>query len=324
MREIYITNEGRERGKEYRFPALYMQKGVFYALLAYGIWGFLPIYWKWVDHVPSDEILIHRIIWSFVFSFIFVFVIIDRQEFLNSIRILRKEPKQMLIIFTASVIITSNWFLFIWAVNSGHVTDASLGYYMNPLISVLLGVIFFHERMNRGQRISFLFAVIGVIILTVSHGSFPLIAFGLALTFGFYGLLKKLVRLDALIGMTIETLFILPVAVGYFIYLQRAGKSVFLADSVLTDIVLVGAGLATFIPLFFFAKGVQRIPLYYAGILQYIAPTVMLLLGVFLYHESFSIVQFSAFSFIWLALIAFTYTNVKELYKKKQKGEVSM
>ncbi|WAA11691.1 EamA family transporter RarD [Fervidibacillus halotolerans] len=300
------------------------EAGVIYAVLAYCLWGFLPIYWKLIDHVSSDEILTHRIIWSFVFSILLLVVINGRHQIMDTIRSLRKDLKQVVIIFTASMIITTNWFVYIWAVNAGHVTDASLGYYMNPLVSVLFGVIFFKERLNRTQSLSFLLASIGVIILTVSHGSFPLIAFGLAITFGFYGLLKKLVQMDALTGLAIETFFVVPVAFGYFLYLQLTGRSAFLSGSLFTDIVLIGAGLATLLPLLFFAKGVQRIPLYYVGILQYIAPTLMLLLGVFLYHESFSTVQFASFSFIWLALIIFTYPNIKALYKKRQKGEASM
>jgi len=295
--------------------------GIFYTALSYILWGFLPIYWKWLGNVPSDEILANRVFWSFIFM-IFILMATHKISALKAtIQMFKKDVKQAVALIGASLLITGNWFIYIWAVNSDHVVDASLGYYINPLVSVLLGIIFLKERLTATEITSFVLAAIGVSILTISYGSFPWVAFALALSFGVYGLLKKLIKADSAIGLTLETLTVTPVALGYMVYLLMNGESSFITTSVLTDLLLIGAGIATALPLLYFAKGAQLIPMFMIGILQYIAPTMMLIIGVVLYNEEFTQAHLISFLFIWSALILFTFSKMKTHIKghKKEK-----
>lgn len=296
--------------------------GIVYAIMAYIIWGLLPIYWKWIDHVSSAEILASRIVWSFCFSLILVFLFGKGKQMKESIKILKENKKQAVLISVASLIITCNWFIYIWAVNTDHVTEASLGYYINPLISVLLAVIFLKEKLNKLQVFSYSLAIIGVFILTMSYGKFPFVALSLAFSFALYGLAKKFVKLDSIIGLTIETFIVAPIALIYLLYLGFTGNLVFLNFSFQSDFILLGSGIATALPLIFFANGAKQISLSLLGILQYIAPTFMLFIGVFMYHEPFTSVQLTAFIFIWIALAMFTISNFTgtdfKLHRKKK------
>ncbi|HJF33658.1 MAG TPA: EamA family transporter RarD, partial [Sporosarcina psychrophila] len=221
-------------------------------------------------------------------------------------------------LFAGSALVSTNWFVYIWAVNHNYIVQTSLGYYINPLISVLLGIFFLKEKLSRAQQVAFLLAATGVIILTVSYGKFPWLAFTLAVTFAVYGLIKKQIKLDALRGLTIETLFIAPFAVIYYIWLFTKGNAVFLSSDIKTDILLILTGAATALPLIMYAKGVQRIPLYMAGFLQYIAPTMMLFLGVIIYKETFGKIDLLSFAFIWSALLLFTISKLIEVMKMKK------
>jgi chloramphenicol-sensitive protein RarD len=189
--------------------------------------------------------------------------------------------------------------------------EASLGYYINPLISILLGMIVLKEKLTIYQYLSFLLAGIGVLIITISHGTFPWVAISLALTFGLYGLAKKLINVDSAVGLTLETLIVAPIAIIFMLFLFINGSNSFLTDGMRTDFLLIGAGAATAVPLLYFAKGAQKIPLSLLGILQYISPTIMLILGVFVYQEHFTKIQLLSFLFIWSALIIFSLSNVK-------------
>ncbi len=287
--------------------------GVFAGAGAYILWGFLPLYWKLINHVPSEEILAHRMVWSFIFMLIVLAVLGRLKKFTRELKELMANRKKLFGLFFAAIFITLNWYTYIWAVNNNHVVDASLGYYINPLVSVLLGVIVLKERLSFWQIISFVLAAVGVLILTLHYGSIPWVAISLALSFGLYGLLKKLTALGALTGLTIETLFITPVALLYLSMLAANGSSSFQPADPLTVLLLVGAGVATAIPLLLFATGANRISLSMIGFLQYIAPTIMLILGVFLYNEIFSQVHLIAFLFIWFALSIFTLSNTRLL-----------
>lgn len=299
------------------------QMGVFYAALSYCIWGVLPIYWKWLEDVSAAEILVNRILWSFFFSLSLVLVQRKGRELLNVSKQFFANKKQALFTISASVLLSFNWFIFIWAVNSDHVTETSLGYYINPLVSMMLGVIFLKEKLNILQKISFALAAIGVLILTFGHGSFPYVALGLAVTFAFYGLFKKFVKLDAAIGLTIETFFVTPIAFLYLMYLGLTGEGGMLEYSIGTNLLLMGAGVVTALPLLLFALGTQRIPLTMIGILQYISPTITLFLGIFLFHEPFSSIQFIAFLFIWTALALFTVSNFKWVTVSRRKKDLT-
>lgn len=292
------------------------KQGIIFVILAYILWGFMPIYWKLLEHVSSDEILSGRVIWSFIFTLMLVIIGRNFKQLKIDLKDLWANQKSFWGLFIASYLITGNWFTYIYAVNAGFIVQTSLGYYINPLLSILLGIIFLKERLSRAQQFSVLIAAIGVIILTVSYGGIPWIAFTLAITFALYGLIKKSIKIDALRGLTIETLFVLPVALVYFVYLVISDRAVFFTSDTPTVILLIFTGVATAVPLVLFAKGTKTMPLYMSGFFQYIAPTIMLLVGVLLYDEKFSKIEFLSFSCIWLALILFTVSKIMEVKRK--------
>ena len=294
------------------------KSGVLLAISSYLIWGILPVYWKSIDNVPSAEILVSRVVWAFISTLLLILLLKNGRYLFEDIKSLWKSKLNFWLLFLASVLISGNWFLYIWAVNNGFLVQTSLGYYINPLISVLLGVFFLKEKLSHAQKVAFILATIGVFILTFSYGQFPWLSFVLAISFAVYGLLKKQIKLDALRGLTIETFFITPLALGYYIWLFIDNQAVFLHSDVKTDTLLIFTGVATALPLVLFAKGAQRIPLYMLGFLQFIAPTMMLFLGVIIYKESFGTVDLFSFIFIWIGLILFTYSKVTEVLKIKK------
>jgi chloramphenicol-sensitive protein RarD len=300
--------------------------GIFYAAFAYLLWGLLPIYWKLLEHVPAKEILASRVFWSFWFMVIVLCIARRQAEFRETLTEVIRHPKKGWALVIAGFLVTGNWFIYIWAVNSEKMVEASLGYYINPLVNVVLGIFVLKEVVNRTQIFSFLLAGIGVMILTVSYGKFPWVAFSLAFTFALYGLAKKLVKVDSAIGLTLETMVVTPMAFIYMIHLFLQGELSFLAHTWTTDVLLIGAGAATAIPLLYFGKGAQLIPFYMLGFLQYIAPTLTLLLGVFVYKETFSSTHLLAFTFIWVALILFSLSKTKryEAFGNKWKNKRSL
>jgi len=278
--------------------------GILYITAAYIFWGFLPIYWKLIDHVPADEILAHRIVWSFILMICIVLSLRKWTPFIRECKRIFNNKKQLLCITSASIVISLNWLTYIWAVNSNYVIQASLGYYINPLVSILLGMLVLNETLTKRQWISFAIAGIGVLYLTFSFGVFPWVSLVLAFTFGLYGLLKKMVDISAMFGLAIETMIVTPIA---GIYLFAFPTQTFSLNNFFsgTGVLLIGAGIATAIPLLLFASGAKHIPLAMIGFLQYIAPTIMLVLGVFLFKETFSTAHFIAFALIWIALIIY-------------------
>ncbi len=301
------------------------QAGVLYAAFSYILWGILPVYWKLLQHVNADEILANRVFWSFFFVILILLLNKKWSLFTGTLLGLSQNKKQLAALAIASILISINWFIYIWAVNSDQMIEASLGYYINPLVSVLLGMVFLKERLSMLQYVSFLLAAIGVLIMTISYGQFPWIALSLAISFGLYGLAKKLIKVDSSVGLALETLVVMPLSAIYIGYLVSQGTNSLFSGSWTTTLLLAGAGAATAVPLLFFAKGAQRIPLATLGILQYIAPTLTLILGVFVYHETFSAVHLLAFTFIWSALILYSLTRTKlaaalTLKWKKEKG----
>lgn len=288
-----------------------IKTGVLYAALSYLFWGLLPIYWKLLQGLGAVEILANRVLWSFVFMVFLMLVTKKWKEITTLLRSFRANKKQGFMLFLASLLVSCNWFIYIWAVNAGQIIETSIGYYINPLVSVLLGMIALKEKLTKMQCISVGLATIGVLILTISHGNIPWIALSLALTFGLYGLAKKLIPLEAGVGLTLETLFITPFALIYLVYLFINEDHVFLAVSPGLDILIILSGIFTAVPLLFFTKGAQRLPLSMLGFIQYLSPTIALILGVFIYHESFTSAHLLSLLFIWTALTIYSFSKTK-------------
>jgi chloramphenicol-sensitive protein RarD len=282
-----------------------MNKGIWNGLAAYAMWGFFPIYWKLLHDVPALQVIGHRISWSFLL--LTAVILITRQW--ENFRSAALVPKVIGIYAIAGVLLTINWLIYVWGVNSGFIIETSLGYFINPLISVLLGVIFLRERLRAMQWIPVGLAAAGVIYLTITYGRLPWIALSLAFSFGTYGLVKKIAPLGSLYGLTLETALVFPLALIYLIYVQFARTGALLHEGVLTDILLIGTGAVTSIPLLMFASAARQIPLTMIGVLQYIAPTLQFLIGVFLYHEPFDQSRLVGFSLVWFALLIFWVEN---------------
>ncbi len=278
-----------------------MKKGIWYAVGAYGAWGLFPIYWKWLQQVPVLQLLSHRITWSF-FTLLFVIILLRRwKEFCSSVF-----NKRVLLIYSgAAILIGVNWLTFVWAVNAGFIIETSLGYFINPLFSVSLGVIFLRERLRIWQWLPIGLAATGVLFLTYVYGSLPWIALTLAFSFGLYGLVKKKAPLGSINGLTLETGILLLPAVMFLIYSDSIDRGAFFHIDLFSHILLIGAGTVTTVPLLLFASATQRIPLSLIGILQYIAPTMQFLVGVFIYKESFTFTHFIGYGIVWIALIIF-------------------
>lgn len=278
-----------------------MKKGIWYALGAYVSWGMLPVYWKLLHHVSALQVISHRILWSFT-SLIIVIILTNRWTSFHS-KIF--EWKIFCLYSLAALLIGLNWLIYVWAVNAGHIVETSLGYFINPLISVALGVLFLHERLRRIQWISISLATAGVLFLAIVNGSIPWIALALSFSFAFYGLIKKIAPLGSLNGLALETGILLIPVLSYLLISDLNGTGAFLQKDALTDILLIGSGIVTAIPMLMFASATQRIPLSLVGILQYIAPTMQFLIGIFIYRESFSNTQFIGYTLVWIALLLF-------------------
>ncbi|MCD8073380.1 MAG: EamA family transporter RarD, partial [Alistipes sp.] len=277
-------------------------KGIVYAVACYVLWGVLPIFWKAITGIPALNILAHRMVWSFVFLIILV-LFTDRRTFLDYIR----RPMILSVSGIAGLLMSVNWGIFIYSVENGHIIEAGLGYYFNPLINVLLGYIFLKERLAPMQKFAVVLAFIGVAYVTLGYGKFPWISISLALSFGLYGLLKKKVNLESMPALTIETMMVFPLALGYLVYCWKtADPTPFFPHSPLTASFLLVSGVVTAVPLFWFGKAARVIPLSTLGFIQYLAPTLQLLLGIFVYGESFSREYFICFAFVWAGLIFYT------------------
>lgn len=276
--------------------------GGLYSFLAFLIWGLSPLYWRALHSVSAFEIILHRIIWSFV-------VLIPLALFFGQGSELKKTmkcPRDLSVLLLTSILVGANWLIYIWAVNNGKVLQASLGYYINPLVNVLLGVLFLKERLRIAQAVAVLLALTGVTVLTLHQGEFPWISLSLAMTFGFYGLIRKVIAVGSLTGLTIETfLLTLPALVWVFAtHVNQTGT--FLNAGIKTDLLLAGTGILTATPLLLFNLGAKRITLSTLGFIQYTAPTGMLILGIVAFNEPFSITQAITFGFIWSALAIYS------------------
>ena len=285
-------------------------RGIAYTVAAFTAWGILPLYWKALKQVPAGEILAHRIFWSFIFAAAALFIYGRCNEFIS---MLSRSSNRVYALVCAGLI-SANWFTYIWAVNAGHVVEASLGYYINPLFSVFLGVVVLKEKLNFWQVCSILLAAAGVAVITATYGRIPWIALILTLTFGIYGLVKKLAGIESLMGLTLETVVIAPAALGYIVFKQAAGTGN-LGYSLSLAALLIFSGIVTGLPLLWFAKGAQIVPLSTVGLTQYLAPTITLFLGVFIFREPFTSVEAISFGLIWVALLIYSLSGMRWMYR---------
>ena len=278
-----------------------MNTGIWYGIGAYVAWGLLPLYWKQIEQVSAGQLIGHRIVWSFLM----LAAVTSLSAQWTALREAVGTPGVVRSYALAAVLITINWFIYVWSVNSGFIVETSLGYFINPLVSVVFGVLVFGERLRRLQWLAVTLAAAGVLYLTFAYGALPWISLVLALSFGTYGLVKKKAPLGSMHGLTVETAILLVPAVLYLVYVERAGDGAFVHRGLSVDALLVSTGLVTTVPLLMFASAVQRTPLSTIGVLQYIAPTLQLLLGVFVYGEPFTHTQFIGFAIVWAGLIVF-------------------
>ncbi|WP_288654330.1 MULTISPECIES: EamA family transporter RarD [Pantoea] len=282
------------------------RQGIFYALGAYFIWGVAPAYFKLVRAVPPAEIMTHRVIWSVLF----MLILITLSRSWKQVRQVAAQPKKVLLLALTAVTVGGNWLLFIWAVNNQHMLEASLGYFINPLINVVFGMLFLRERFRRLQWLAVVLAAAGVLVQLWQFGSLPVIALGLGLSFALYGLVRKKIQVDAQSGMLIETLWLFPLAAIYLFGIADSATSHLSANPLSLNLMLVAAGVLTTIPLMLFAAACARLRLSTVGFFQYLGPTLMFLLAVLFYGERLTPDKLVTFGFIWLALAVFIFDAV--------------
>lgn len=277
------------------------KKGLIYGILSYSTWGFFPLYWKMLQHVSPVEIMCHRMFWSMVFMTI-LFIGIKRYK----IRSCVKSARQWLTLLVTGALMATNWGVYIWAVNNGHIVQSSLGYYINPLLNVLFGFLFLKERLNKVQSIALILAVVGVSYFTIDYGQFPIISIVLALTFALYGLVRKKTNVEATVALTVETIYMSVPALAYLAITFAMGNNALNDFHLPTALLLAFGGVVTAVPLLWFGKAAERIPLSTMGFIQYLSPSLQLLLGVVVFGEPFTTAHLVCFSCIWLGLILFT------------------
>ncbi len=285
-----------------------LASGILYAGGAYLLWGLLPPYWKLLDHVPALQIPAHRILWSFVALAAFI----SLRRGWGAVKEALLNRKTALTLALTAVLVCVNWTVFIWAVVSGQLVESSLGYFMNPLLSVALGVLLLRERLTLWQGVSVALAVGGVVYLAAGLRALPWISVSLALTFGFYGLLRKTVAVDSVSGTFIESLYLLPLTLLFLGWETALGRGAFGKPGLLTNVLLILAGPVTALPLVWFASGARRIPLSMVGFLQYLTPTLHLALGVLLYREPFTRTHLVSFSLIWAGILTYTVSTTAQ------------
>lgn len=290
-------------------------KGLVLGTLAFILWGLLPLYWKLVDAIDPYQIFAHRVVWSFLF----VVIIIILRKHGNDFKKELKNLKTWINFVAPAVFISINWVTYIWAVNNGFVIETSLGYYINPLIMIIFGSIFYKEKLNRLQKWGVGFAFAGVMLKTILYGRLPAISLVIAISFAVYGLLKKKTKVDSLTGLAFETLIIgIPAAI-YILYLELTSSGITNNLPAYYWLLIMASGVATATPLLLYAEGLKRLPLKIMGFIQYLTPTITLLLGVFIFKEPFDISSLIAFSLVWVGLMFFTYSQVQLLKNERKR-----
>lgn len=287
------------------------KQGIFFGLASYVLWGFLPVYWKALELVSPFEILSSRFMWSCVFVFLLIIFQKKWPLFTKEVKLVFSNVKTGAAMAAAGITISFNWGTFIWAVNNGHIVETSMGYYINPLVSILFAVVFLRERLDKMQLAAITCAFIGVASMVYSFGKIPWVSLTLAFTFALYGLLKKILPVSALTSIMLETLLITPLALVYEYSLWQQGVSFYASGNLQVIMMLTGAGVVTAIPLLLFTAGARLLPLKIIGFLQYISPTLTLLIGVFVYNEAFTASHLLAFGWIWAALLLFIVSQLR-------------
>ncbi|MBL4823954.1 MAG: EamA family transporter RarD [SAR324 cluster bacterium] len=280
--------------------------GIEYALLAYISWGFLPIYWKFLNTVPALEVLTHRMVWSMFF----LLGLLAVQKRLGEFRELFRSPKHILMLLGTAILLGGNWFVFIYAVNTNQVIETSLGYFINPLLVILLSAVFLKERLNTWQCIAVGLAFLGVLNFLWNFGSLPWIALSLALTFSFYGLFRKVIPVKPLVGLLMETALLAPLAAVLIVVWEVDGSGS-IGTEWSTDILLIGSGMVTSLPLLWFTNAGKRLRYSTMGFFHYITPSIQLGIGVYLYNESFTSTHAVTFALIWTGLAIFSFNSLQ-------------
>jgi chloramphenicol-sensitive protein RarD len=293
------------------------RQGVLLAASAFVMWGLFPLYWPLLEPAQAAEILAHRVVWSLVATGLMVLA--TRRG--AALRAIWTTPRLRRLMVGAGVVIGVNWFTYIWGVNNGYVVETSLGYYINPLVTVLFGVCLLGERLRRWQSTALAIAFVAVVVLSLQLGRPPWISLVLAFSFGTYGLLKKKARVGPVEGVTFEALVLAPVALGYLSWLTFVGQSTSWSQGPGHVLLLTTTGLVTAVPLLCFAGAANRVSLTTVGLLQYIAPTLQFFLGVFVFHESMPVVRWLGFSLVWLALAILTVDSVSAARRRRLTGE---
>ncbi len=290
-----------------------MNPGVAYALGAYIVWGLFPLYFKLLDRIPATQILVNRMVWSA--TLVFLLLLLRRRW--SWLRLLRERPALLGRFAASALLLSCNWLTYIWSVNHGHVVDASLGYYINPLVNVALGTVLLHERLRRAQWVAVGIAAVGVAWMTLGVGHVPWPALALAASFAGYSLMRKIAPLGSLEGLAMETVLQLPLALAYLAWVSHTGDNAFAQGAWSLKLLLMASGPVTAVPLLLFAAGARRIPLSLLGVLQYLTPTLLLLLGVLLYHEPFSAPKAVGFSLVWSGIALFLLEGLLRMRQRR-------
>lgn len=286
--------------------------GVICGLACYILWGVLPIYWKQVHHVPALEILANRFVWSLVFIYILILFLNKKDEFIAETKAIFSTTKSSLYMIAAAIMLSFNWGIFIWAVEDGRILETSLGYYINPMLNVLLGLMFLHERLTKLQWIAVGLACSGIAVMVARTGYLPWVSITVPLSFAIYGLLKKYIKASPFTSSLLETLIISPIAIGYLGYLFMHGENAYQKFDATTIMYLVGAGVVTATPILLFTACAKLLPLSTVGFMQYLSPSISMLIGIFMYNEVFTTTHAITFGLIWLGLSIYTYTQFKK------------
>ncbi len=287
-------------------------KGLVSGAMAYTLWGLLPLYWKLVNVVSSDQIFAHRIVWSFLF----LSIILSVKGQFKILWAVFKSKQNIINALFCTFFISINWFIYIWGVNNGYVIESSLGYFINPLVLTGLGALVFKEKLNRLQMAGFVLATIGVLYLTIKYNQVPVIALCLAVSFALYGVFKKKSKLDSIVGLSFETLMISIPSLGYVLFSEFSGKGFLGNVPVIYMFIITLSGVATTVPLILYSEATKRLPLGVVGFLQYISPTISLVLGIFVFKEAFDTTKLFAFILIWMALVLYSIAQYRILKEK--------
>lgn len=292
------------------------QKGLFFILLVYIIWGVLPAYWKLLQQVEPVLIIAHRVVWAFIFQIILIAILFKPRDVLEPL----KNKKNIVLFILASLTLLGQWFFYILTIVTSHIVELSLGYYIYPIIAVVFSTLFFHEKMSIYTKIAFTLALAGVFILIIRYKTVPILGLGVAVSFAFYSLIKKKLRVNALISTFFEMLFLLPFALGYIIYWKVTGGGYLVMSSsdIYTPLLLIGGGIATCATLLLFGAGTKRISFSAVGFLQYISPTMALFLAIAVYKEAFGLGDWVSFGGIWVAIIIYSIPAARDVFSKKR------